>query len=237
MKVCLLLQSYLVYTYIFTSSSIIVAARVNGLGQFLEALKIGIVVRRHRPKGDTVFVQLFSDDGGDTIQFKFMPEDEAVIALKEQAQRYNGRRRKKKARLSFGEFGSRNRMSYDSETTNQTKLDSSVPLPDYLKAKIDREEDIRKKGGVRNAISKNHLTWQNTFTIEANDIVEIQPASKIDPFSKEGDKLGTSTLRQSSTKYVKNTTFSVIVPSWQGKFVQDCARKLGSSSVDLTENW
>ena len=184
-----------------------------------------------------MFVQIFSDDGGDTIQFKFMPEDEAVIALKEQAQRYNGRRRKKKARLSFGEFGSRNRMSYDSETTNQTKLDSSVPLPDYLKAKIDREEDIRKKGGVRNAIAKNHLTWQNTFTIEANDIVEIQPASKIDPFSKEGDKLGTSTLRQSSTKYVKNTTFSVIVPSWQGKFVQDCARKLGSSSVDLTENW
>ena len=46
----------------------LVAARVNGLGQFLEALKIGIVVRRHWPKGNTVFVQLFSDDGGDTIQ-------------------------------------------------------------------------------------------------------------------------------------------------------------------------
>ena len=45
-----------------------IAARVNGLGQFLEALKIGIVVRRHWPKGKSVFVQLFSDDGGDSIQ-------------------------------------------------------------------------------------------------------------------------------------------------------------------------
>ena len=44
------------------------AARINGLGQFLEALKIGIVVRRHWPKGKSVFVQLFSNDGGDTIQ-------------------------------------------------------------------------------------------------------------------------------------------------------------------------
>ena len=90
-----------------------------------------------------------------------MPEDEAVIALKEQAQRYNNgrRRRKKKARMSFGEFGNRSRMSYDSETTYQTndKLDSSVPLPDYLKAKIDREEDIRKNRGVRNAIANKQL--------------------------------------------------------------------------------
>ena len=170
-----------------------------------------------------------------------MPEDEAVIALKEQAQRYNGRlRKKKKARLSFGEFGSRtSRMSYDSETTNQNndKIDSSVPLPDYLKAKIDRDEDIRKKGGFRNAIANNHLYWQNTFTIEAQDIVQIQPATHIDPFSKDDEKLGTSTLRQSSTKYVKNSTFPVIVPSWQGKLVQEYSSKLCNTSIDLTENW
>jgi len=205
-----------------------IAARVNGLGQFLEALKIGIVVRRHWPKGKSVFVQLFSDDGGDSIQFKFIPDDEAVIALKEQAQRYNGRRRKKKARVSYGD------MSHGSETTDQIeeKLDSSaVPLPDYLKAKIDREEDIRKKGGVLNAISNKSLNWQNTMAVETKDIVQIQPASHIDPFSKEGDKLGTSSLRQSNTKYVKRTTLSVIVPSIRGKIVQDY------SKVDLTEKW
>ena len=41
---------------------------MNGLAQFLEALKIGIVVRRHWPREKSVFVQLFSDDGGDSIQ-------------------------------------------------------------------------------------------------------------------------------------------------------------------------
>ena len=150
-----------------------------------------------------------------------------MIALKEQAQRYNGRRRRKKARVSFGG------RSVGSETTDHSgdKVDSSVPLPDYLKAKIDREEDIRKKGGVLNAVSNKTLNWQNALTIEAKDIVQIQPASHIDPFSKEGDQLGTSSLRQSSTKFVKRTTFSVIVPSMQGKLVQNY------SKVDLTEKW
>ena len=125
-------------------------------------------------------------------------------------------------------------MSHGSETTDQIeeKLDSSaVPLPDYLKAKIDREEDIRKKGGVLNAISNKSLNWQNTMAVETKEIVQIQPASHIDPFSKEGDKLGTSSLRQSNTKYVKRTTLSVIVPSIRGKIVQDY------SKVDLTEKW
>lgn len=219
-------------THTLCGLSIHPAARVNGLGQFLEALKIGIVVRRHWPKGKSVFVQLFSDDGGDSIQFKFIPDDEAVIALREQEQRYNGRRRKKKARVSFGEFAS-HRMSRDSATvtTHNEKLDSSVPLPDYLKAKIDREEDFRKKGGVLNTISHNALAWQNTFAVESKLIVQVQPATHIDPFSKEGEKLGTSSLRQSSTKYVKRNTFSVIVPSMQGKLIQD------HSSIDLTEKW
>ena len=47
---------------------IIAAARVNGLEQFLEALKIGVVVRRHWPRGKSVCVLLSSDDGGDSIQ-------------------------------------------------------------------------------------------------------------------------------------------------------------------------
>ena len=53
---------------VFVLSYLIAAARVNGLGKFIEALKIGIVVRRHWPKENTVFVLLFSDDGGDFIQ-------------------------------------------------------------------------------------------------------------------------------------------------------------------------
>jgi hypothetical protein len=209
-----------------------IAARVNGLGQFLEALKIGIVVRRHWPNGKSVFIQLFSDDGGDTIEFKYVPDDEAVIALKEQAQRYNGRRRKKKARLSFGERES-GRMSRDSQTTNQTdKHHAVVPLPDYLKAKIDREEDIRKNAGIRNVISHSTLTWQNTGKVEARDIVQLHPAISIDPFSKDEIKLGTASLRRSGTPYVKANTFSIILPSMQGNFVQE-----RFSSVDLNKKW
>lgn len=210
-----------------------IAARVNGLGQFLEALKIGIVVRRHWPNGKSVFIQLFSDDGGDTIEYKYVPDDEAVIALKEQEQRYNGRRRTKKARLSFGERDCR-RTSRDSETTNQTdKHHSAVPLPDYLKAKIDREEDIRKNAGIRNAISHSTLTWQNAGKVEARDIVQLHPATHIDPFSKlDEDKLGTASLRRSGTPYVKSNTFSIITPSIQGHFVQE-----RFSSVDLNKKW
>ena len=212
-----------------------IAARVNGLGQFLAALKIGIVVRRHWQNGRSVFIQLFSDDGGDTIEYRYVPDDEAVIALKEQEQRYNkrGRRRKKKARLSLGERESR-RTSSDSQTTNQTeKLNSAVPLPDYLKAKIDREEDNRKNAGIKNAISNSSLAWYNTGKLDAREIVQLHPASSLDPVSlKKGEeKLGTYSLRRSKTPYVKANTFSIILPSVQGNFVQD------RFSKDLNKIW
>jgi hypothetical protein len=163
------------------------------------------------------------------LSYKYIPDDEAVIALREQEQRYNGSRRKKRARLSFGVNESRR--DCDSNSHNE-KLDSTVPLPDYLKAKIDREEDIRKKGGLKNAVSHTALSWLNTGVLEAKDIVQVHPSTHIDPFSKEGTKLGTSSLRQSETKYVKNNTFSVILPSVQGRFVQK-----HFASVDLTEKW
>ena len=162
------------------------------------------------------------------LRFKFTPDDEAVIALREQAQRYNVRQRKK-ARLSFGEFASR-RTHGDGDSLD-LHTDSSVPLPDYLKAKIDREEDIRKRGGILKTASLHALAWKNTFVIEGKDVVQVQPGSHIDPFSKEGDKLGTLSLRQSNTKYVKRNTFSVIMPTVRGKIVQNY------SSVDLTEKW
>ena len=157
-----------------------------------------------------------------------------MIALKEQAQRYNVRHRQKKARLSRGE-SERRRMSRESEseTANQNhdKLDVSVPIPDYLKVKIDREEDLRKNGGFLGAISNNSRYRRNNLTIEAKDIVQVQPANHIDPFSKEGEELGTLSLRQSSAEYVKSNTFSVIVPSLQGRLIRNYA------DTDLSEKW
>ena len=207
---------------------LIIAARVNGLGQFLEALEIGIVVRRHWPRGKSVFIQLYSDDKGDTIHYRYVPDDEAIIALREQEQRYNGRRRKKKARLSFGVNESRR----ESESTIHNIVDATVPLPDYLKAKIDREEDHRKRAGIRNYVTISAHNWLNTGMIEAKDIVQVHPASHVDPYATDGNKLGTWSLRQSQAQYVKNNSFSVILPSLQGTFVQK-----HFPSVDLGEKW
>ena len=154
-----------------------------------------------------------------------------MIALKEQAQRYDRFRPQKKARVSCKEVDSR-RTSRNSEsaTLMSDKHEASVPLPDYVKAKIDREEDIRKNGVFRHAISNRSLNWWNSLTIEAKDIVQVQPATHIDPFSKVGE-LGTSSLRQSNTEYVKHNTLSVITPSIQGKLIRDYSR------IDLTKKW
>ena len=46
-----------------------IAARTNGMMEFLQALKRGIAVRRHRPGTEAVFVRLISTDGGDTIKY------------------------------------------------------------------------------------------------------------------------------------------------------------------------
>lgn len=45
-----------------------IAARTNGMLQFLSALKRGIVVRRHRSGMEPVFCKIVSNDGGDTIR-------------------------------------------------------------------------------------------------------------------------------------------------------------------------
>lgn len=167
------------------------------------------------------------------LRFEYVPDDEAVIALKEQEQRYNdSRRRKKKARLSFGECDTR-RWSGDSDTLNQNdNIDSIIPIPDYVKAKIDREEDNRKKGGLKNALSFEYSNWKHTGVIEASDIVQVHRAIHVDPFSRT-EKLGTPSLRLSQTKYVKSNTLSVILPSVQGTLYKNRISK----KTDLTEKW
>lgn len=45
-----------------------IAARTNGMMEFLSALKRGIVVRRHRNGMNAIFCRISSNDGGDTIR-------------------------------------------------------------------------------------------------------------------------------------------------------------------------
>ena len=164
-------------------------------------------------------------------RFKYATDDEAAIAVSEQAQRYNkGRRYKKRPRVSFGEYDS-SRMSRDSETTSKRygKLDH-LALPDDVRADLDRQEERRKKGGFRKFAANSALSWQNALKFEAKDILKVHPARHTDPFCKE-NKLGTSSLRQSKTQYVKANAFSIVMPSFHGKIIKHHIKK------DLSAKW
>ncbi|MGH7954768.1 MAG: hypothetical protein ACREOZ_02285, partial [Gloeomargaritales cyanobacterium] len=45
-----------------------IAARTNGMAEFLQALSRGLVLRRHKPFVEAEYVKLTSCDGGDTIE-------------------------------------------------------------------------------------------------------------------------------------------------------------------------
>jgi len=67
-----------------------IAARTNGMEEFLSALKRGIVVRRHRPHSAAgVSIKTLSFDGGDTMQYIAVKEEEALLSVNEQMVRYN----------------------------------------------------------------------------------------------------------------------------------------------------
>ena len=189
---------------------------------------------------------------------KFIPDEEAHIALSEQALRYNkGRRRNKRAKLSFGEYDS-SRYSRDNDTSKRYGKLDHLALPDDVRADLDRQEERRKKGGFRNTVSRTVLSRQNALKFAAKDIVQVQvcqpsrlasllfsmdltlctsfhcmqPATHHDPFSKDREKLGTATLRQSRTKYIKANSFSCIIPSIHGNIIQNHI-----TAVDLTDKW
>ncbi|KAL7572520.1 hypothetical protein ACA910_000344 [Epithemia clementina (nom. ined.)] len=66
-----------------------IAARTNGMLVFLSALRRGVVLRRHRPGHEAMYCKLFSVDGGDTIQYKWVDHATAMKAFADQRQRYS----------------------------------------------------------------------------------------------------------------------------------------------------
>ena len=66
-----------------------IAARTNGMLVFLSALRRGIVLRRHRPGHEAMYCTLFSTDGGDTIQYKWVDHTTAMKAFADQRQRHS----------------------------------------------------------------------------------------------------------------------------------------------------
>ena len=174
-----------------------IAARTNGMSEFLWALERGIVVRRHRPNQDPIFVKLVSKDGGNTIHFKYVIPEDAYISFKGQKVRYN----KEKALLKgiddgeesitarWSEEKEHNRLSFDREQYN-------LSLPDYSHVRTSTG------GGLKKAMIDKAAKGLFSGSFKAENIVAVNRASHVDPLSAS-DEPGTATLRETKSCITK----------------------------------
>jgi hypothetical protein len=188
-----------------------IAARTNGMLQFLSALNRGIVVRRHRPNKDPVFCKIFSHNGGDTIQYHLVDQEEAMTAFKEQRVRYN---RNVSQNLSpnavhnisqpWSRIGGAGGLA-DSSPAHQFKL------PDYVAAQRYRAKLIKERGYVKRLGDVANKA-ANSGIVRAADIVAVHPAAHLDPRQPgaRNGEVGTSTLRKSKAEYLTSHTFSLV---------------------------
>jgi hypothetical protein len=182
-----------------------IAARTNGMLPFLSALKRGIVVRKHRPGQESVFCRLESNDGGDTVRFTIInDQDEAMTAFKEQRVRYN----KLKYEGHDMEQIVGQAWSYgEHETTDENPFS----VPNHVAAQKYRERMARERqGAVGKRVNKFAANVARVGHIRAADIAVVHPGVFNDPRSADGE-LGTSTLRRSKSKYNLDYTFSLVM--------------------------
>ena len=192
-----------------------IAARTNGMDQFLWALKRGFVVRRHRPRGEAIFLKLSSLDGGDTIDYNFIHSEEAFISLKAQNVRYN----KANGRYNLNE-GKRTILRWSEESGRSgLELGVDATLPDYLAAEKYRDDKRRISGGIKRAMMDIATKTAQSGSFRASQIIAVHRAIHQDPYSAMKE-CGTSSLRASGSDYDDNYTFSLIFPTglgWNGK--------------------
>ena len=191
-------------------------AKLGELEIFLQAMSHGFVVKRHRPKAPSTFVKLFSEDGGDTIQYCIVSEEEAIIALNEQRIRYN-----QNHRYDIDQFRCKDSCHDHKEPflhINRRHIPSD--LPDHLFAEKYREEVSQSKGSllqsIKSTLQKNWDKFESSGSIKAADIIDVHPSKKLDPFftrhpSKQVQ--GTVSLRGSPDDYCPCNTFSIVTPS------------------------
>ena len=206
-----------------------IAARSYGMEEFLSALKIGIVVRRHRPKAKSSFVKLSSSDGGDTIQISYVSPEDAVIALKEQRLRFNKnfddshRSTSSSCSKGWSDTFSTSGSARESEALH------SFSVPDYIAA--EKYRGTMSKVGISQMLIDATLKAANAGLVKASDIIAVHPATHSDPFSSDG-QLGTSTLRDSVSQYTEKNTFSLILPA-----INLSLPSTKSSLKQISEKW
>ena len=182
-----------------------IAARTNGMLQFLSALKRGIVIRRHRSGKEPVFCKISSNDGGDTVNFEYVEAENAMNAFKEQRVRYN----RSSAGHAVTSRSIAQSWSYPEDNDDESVFQNhNFSVPDFIAAKQFRDKMQREQGMARkvtNAVAK--VTRSGQF--RASDMVAVHPARHDDPRSDQGE-LGTTTLRKSKAEYSTEHTFSIV---------------------------
>jgi Calcium-activated chloride channel len=180
-----------------------ILARSNGMIQFQSALKRGIVVRRHRPSQEAVFVKLFSMDGGDTIKFEPVSYSEAMMAFREQRVRYNRKLAKRGIQVQSQRWA-----HVDEETDVEAQ---HFEMPDFIAAEQYRRKQLEKKKSVALAMIDTATKLKNSGTVKLSDVVAVHPGRHQDPRTK--GELGTAQLRRSRSEFDPQYTFSVIQKS------------------------
>lgn len=185
-----------------------IAARTNGLLQFLSALQRGIFLRRHRSNKAAVYCKIFSNDGGDTIQYQLVDPEEAMVAFKEQRVRYNRKLTHSSSPTSVRAVA-REWACFDGPGDGSDM--HKFKVPDHIAAQRYREKLSRE-----HAFSKRLLDLAtkaaNSGIVKASDILAVHPASHLDPRHpgvRRGE-LGTASLRKSKSDHFTPHSFSIV---------------------------
>lgn len=203
-----------------------IAARTNGMMQFLDALKRGIIVRRHRPAASATLVKIFSNDGGDTIKFEIVDTEDAILALKEQRMRYN-RNLTRESEVEFQRTISR---TWSQHALQRDSTEKNVSLPDFIAARHYRQKQLEKQKGLSKAMVDAACKLKNNGAVRTADIIAVHPARHEDPRSTNGD-LGSHSLRRSKSEFHTSHSFTIVTRA---------TRHLNSSKLSCaqaTEKW
>lgn len=185
---------------IFFPSQVIprgIAARNNGMQEFLQALHRGIVVKRHVSNGEAEFVKLSSSDGGDNITYHYIPPEEALPALKEQRVRFNNRGNKKfKSKQDttihdnrwYHSFHNQNNHNNHTNIHNGhgntlTSHDTTTNNNNIPNAVVAQNQAKITSGRIFSAISDYSTKFIHSGKAHARDIIAVHPARHVDPFS------------------------------------------------------
>mmetsp|Transcript_30511 Transcript_30511/g.45152 ORF Transcript_30511/g.45152 Transcript_30511/m.45152 type:complete len:1792 (+) Transcript_30511:81-5456(+) len=193
-----------------------IAKRNNGMLMFLSALKKGIVLRCHRPGSNACFVKIYSSNGGDSVRFEPVAVEDAMLAFQDQRTRFN-KKLAKKGKIILTQPWSRMDTSED------------IQVPDFI-AEERRRERVK---GLQMKMLDTASRIKFTGKIKTQDVIAVHPGIHLDP--RFQDQYGTSSLRQSKSRYDEELSFSIIMKANHN--IQESKKHLKKRTVEASEKW